>query len=81
MKSGLRCHFESVTGPKTNFEHFLESKTKPKLFFKPKRKPMFSILNHHQSKAGTGKTLVYVAAAMHVVDVEKEGGGPQVSGI
>ena len=32
-----------------------------------------------QSKAGTGKTLVYVAAAMHVVDVEKEGGGPQVS--
>ena len=32
-----------------------------------------------QSKAGTGKTLVYVAAAMHVVDVEKEGVGPQVS--
>ena len=24
-------------------------------------------------KAGTGKTLVYVAAAMHVVDVEREG--------
>ena len=32
-----------------------------------------------QSKAGTGKTLVYVAAAMHVVDVDKEGVGPQVS--
>ena len=32
-----------------------------------------------QSKAGTGKTLVYVSAAMHVVDVEKEGVGPQVS--
>ena len=32
-----------------------------------------------QSKAGTGKTLVYVAAAMHVIDVEKEGVGPQVN--
>ena len=31
-----------------------------------------------QSKAGTGKTLVYVAASMHVVDLEREGGGPQV---
>ena len=32
-----------------------------------------------QSKAGTGKTLVYVAAAMHVVELEKESVGPQVS--